>query len=115
MEVSTLTQMHIGCFRTRVLKKTEEVLFVNFVGVEVRSRLTLFVTDKDVVSFANRTCSYSAVIKKKRTKDNNKYYIEEGGRNLEHSEDCVRNSANCPGNTTILEAADKLRGKSLTP
>ena len=42
------------------------------------------VTDKDVVSLANRTCSYSAVIKKKRTKDDNKYYIEEGGRNLEH-------------------------------
>ena len=59
------------------------------------------VTDKDVVSLANRTCSYSTVIKKKRTKDDNKYYIEEGGRNLEHSEHCVRNSANCPGNTTM--------------
>jgi len=59
------------------------------------------VTDKDVVSLANRTCSYSAVIKKKRTKDDNKYYVEEGGRNLDHSEHCVRNSANCPGNTTM--------------
>jgi hypothetical protein len=59
------------------------------------------VTDKDVVSLANRTCSYSAVIKKKRTKDDNKYYIEKEGRNLEHSEHCVRNSANCPGNTTM--------------
>ena len=40
-------------------------------------------------------------IKKKGKKDDNKYYIEEGGRNLEHSEHCVRNSANCPGNTTM--------------
>ena len=38
------------------------------------------VTDKDVLSLANRTCSYSAVIKKKRTKDNNKYYIEKEER-----------------------------------
>jgi len=30
------------------------------------------VTDKDVRSLANRTCTYSAVIKKKRTKDNNR-------------------------------------------
>ena len=36
-------RMHIRCFRSRVLRKTEEMLFVNFVGVEVRSRLTLFV------------------------------------------------------------------------
>ena len=41
------------------------------------------------------------MIKKKGKKDDNTYYIEEGGRNLEHSEHCVRNSANCPGNTTM--------------
>ena len=34
------------------------------------------------------------VIKKKRTKDNNKYYIEKEGRNLNHGENCLRNSAN---------------------
>ena len=40
--------------------------------------------------------------KKKRKKDdNNMYYIEKEGRNLEHDENCVRNSANCPGNTTV--------------
>jgi hypothetical protein len=59
------------------------------------------VTDKNAVALANRTCSYSAVIKKKRKKDDNKYYIEEEGRNLEHDGKCVRNSANCPGNTTV--------------
>jgi hypothetical protein len=58
------------------------------------------VTDKNA-SLANRTCTYSAVIKKKRTKDNNKYYIEKEGRNLNHGENCLRNSANCPGNTTM--------------
>ena len=59
------------------------------------------VTDKDVGSLADCKCSYSAVIKKKRKKDDNKYYIEEEGRNLEHNENCVRNSANCPGIITV--------------
>ena len=59
------------------------------------------VTDKDVGSLADCKCSYSAVIKKKRKKDDNKYYIEKEGRNLEHNENCVRNSANCPGIITV--------------
>ena len=59
------------------------------------------VTDKDVGSLADCKCSYSAVIKKKRKKDDNKYYIEEEGRNLKHNENCVRNSANCPGIRTV--------------
>ena len=60
------------------------------------------VTDKNAVSLAECVCSYSAVIKRKRKKDdNNMYYIEKEGRNLEHDENCVRNSANCPGNTTV--------------
>ena len=41
------------------------------------------------------------MIKKKGKKDDNKYYIEEGCRNLEHDENCVRNSANCPSNITV--------------
>ena len=60
------------------------------------------VTDKDVGSLADCKCSYSAVIKKKRKKDDNKYYIEEEGRNLEHNENCVRNSANCPGIIIVI-------------
>jgi len=59
------------------------------------------VTDKDVQSIADCQCSYRAVIKKKRTKDENKYYIEKEGRNLEHNGNCLRNNANCPGNTTV--------------
>ena len=57
-------------------------------------------TDEDARSLADCKCSYRAVIKKKRTKDDNKYYIEKEGRNLEHSEECLRNRANCPGNAT---------------
>ena len=60
------------------------------------------VTDKNAVSLAECVCSYSAVIKRKRKKDdNNMYYIEKEGRNLNHGENCLRNSANCPGNTTV--------------
>ena len=59
------------------------------------------VTDNDVPTLAECKCSYRAVIKRKRTKDDNTYYIEKEGRNLKHSEGCLRNSANCPGNTTV--------------
>ena len=59
------------------------------------------VTDKDVQSIADCQCSYRAVIKKKRTKDDNKYNIEKEGKNLEHIGECLRNSATCPGNTTV--------------
>ena len=33
--------------------------------------------------------------------DKNMYNIEKEGRNLEHDENCVRNSANCPGNIIV--------------
>jgi len=59
------------------------------------------VTDKNAASLAQCVCSYSAVIKRKRKKDDKTYYIEKEGRNLKHSEGCLRNSANCPGNTTV--------------
>ena len=59
------------------------------------------VTDKDAPSLAHCKCSYRAVIKRKRGKDDKTYYIEKEGRNLKHSEGCLRNSANCPGNTTV--------------
>ena len=59
------------------------------------------VTDKNAASLAECLCSYHAVIKRKRTKDESKYYIEKEGRNLEHNVGCLRNSANCPGNTTV--------------
>ena len=39
----TLPRRHIRCFRSRVLRNTKQMLFVNFLRVEVRSRLTLFV------------------------------------------------------------------------
>ena len=59
------------------------------------------------------------MIKKKGKKDDNKYYIEEGGRNLEHNEHCVRNSANYPGNTTMksrfMQHVQALHPISLTP
>ena len=61
------------------------------------------VTDKDAPSLAHCKCSYRAVIKRKRTKDENKYYIEKEGRNLEHIGQCLRNSATCPGKNTKLE------------
>jgi hypothetical protein len=62
------------------------------------------VTDKDAPSIQACQCSYLALIKRKRDKDapDCKYYsIEKEGRNLEHSENCLRNSANCPGNRTV--------------
>ena len=59
------------------------------------------VTDKDVPTLAECKSSYRAVIKRERTKDDNTYYIEKEGRNLKHSEGYLRNSANCPGNTTV--------------
>ena len=59
------------------------------------------VTDKDAPSLAHCKCSYRAVIKRKRGKDDKTYYIEKEGRNLKHSEGCLRNSANCPGHTTV--------------
>jgi hypothetical protein len=59
------------------------------------------VTDKGVHSLADCKCSYRAVIKKKRTRDENKYYIEKVGRNLKHNGECLRNSATCLGNTTV--------------
>ena len=62
------------------------------------------VTDKDVPTLAECKCSYPAVIKRKRTKDENKYYIEKEGRNLKHSGQCLRNSATCPGKNIKLEA-----------
>ena len=61
------------------------------------------VTDKDVLSLADCKCSYRAVIKRKRTKDDNTYYIEKEGRNLEQIGQCLRNSATCPGKNTKLE------------
>ena len=59
------------------------------------------VTDKDVQTLADCKCSYRAIIKKKRTKDDNKYNIEKEGKNLEHIGECLRNSATCPGNTKV--------------
>ncbi|CAL6334098.1 unnamed protein product [Bathycoccus prasinos] len=60
------------------------------------------VTDKNAAALAECVCSYSAVIKRKRKKDdNNMYYIEKEGMNLNHDQNCLRNSANCPGNTTV--------------
>ena len=59
------------------------------------------VTDKNARSLADCVYSYRAVIKRKRTKDDNTYYIEKEGRNLDHNEECLRNNANCPGNTTV--------------
>ena len=59
------------------------------------------VTDKGVQSLTEYKCFYSAIIKRKRKKDDKTYYIEKEGRNLKHSEGCLRNSANCPGNTTV--------------
>ena len=42
------------------------------------------------------------MIKRKRKKDDNDmYYIEKEGMNLNHGQNCLRNSANCPGNTTM--------------
>jgi hypothetical protein len=54
------------------------------------------VTDKNAASLAQCVCSHSAVIKRKRKKDDKTYYIEKEGRNLGHSEGCLRNFANCP-------------------
>ena len=62
------------------------------------------VTDKDVHSLADCKCSYRAVIKKKRKKDDNNWnYIEKEGRNLKHIGQCLRNSATYPGKNTKLE------------
>ncbi|CAL6334145.1 unnamed protein product [Bathycoccus prasinos] len=59
------------------------------------------VTDKDAPPLTQRKFSYLAVIKRKRTKDDNKCYIEKEGRNLNHNEKCLRSNANCPGITTV--------------
>ena len=58
------------------------------------------VTDKGVQSLTEYKCFYSAIIKRKRKKDDKKYYVEKEGRNLEHIGGCLRNSAIFPGSTT---------------
>ena len=59
------------------------------------------VTDKNAASLAECVCSYHAVIKRKRTKDESKYYIEKEGRNLKHN-----------GQIAYSKAITMLRGRA---
>ena len=60
------------------------------------------VTDSKVKSLEDCICSYRAVIKRSRKRDNVKYYIEKEGRNLEHNPNtCIKDSASCKANTTV--------------
>ena len=59
------------------------------------------VTDRQQPMLSHCVCLYRAVIKKSRKRDDDKFYIEKDGRNLEHSWDCMRDSAFCTGNTTV--------------
>ena len=60
------------------------------------------VTDKNAgISCGLRVLIFCRHQKEEERKTTTTYYIEKEGRNLEHNEECVRNSANCPGNTTV--------------